>query len=58
MSSYLPDVGIDRGAEQLLMETFRDNRELLPLIRLPPLAGSRSIVHALLNEFCNKNEER
>jgi len=35
LSSYLADVGLKAGAEEVIMETFRNNKELLPRAKRP-----------------------
>jgi hypothetical protein len=58
LGSYLGDVGVGLGSEQLLMEIFRDNKELLPLIRLSPSPNYANLVRAILQEFSIKNPDR
>jgi len=50
---YLVDVGNDVGAEEVLMTTFRNNKDLLPKVGRP-LSKDGNIVRLLLLEFKRK----
>lgn len=48
LNSYLGDVGAGMGAEQLLMETFRDCKDLLPLLRVSHSPNYPNLVSGIL----------
>lgn len=57
MVNYLNDIGMGVGAEEVFMETLRNNNDLLPKIN-KSLGKEGNIVRMILMEFRKKNKER
>ena len=58
LKEYMPDVGLNLGAEELLIETFRNNKDILPLIKHDPLGKGGNLVRGIFDEFLAKNSDK
>lgn len=59
MGSYVQDVGLRIGAEDIIIETFRNNKDLLPKIGKIVSGRQANLVNTIFSEFkknCSFND--
>lgn len=54
----MADIGLNLGTEELLIETFRNNKDILPFIKDDPLGKDGNLVRGIFNEFLAKNRDK
>lgn len=54
----MPDIGLNLGTEELLIETFRNNKDILPFIKNDPLGKDSNLVRGIFDEFLAKNRDK